>query len=134
MRRLPFVLTAAALLLAPFALHGDAPKKGSVEELMKRKLTQSQKVLEGIALQDYKMIARHADELRFISQQAEWKVLKTPIYEVYSNDFRRNAGDLAKHAKAKNLDAATLAYVEMTMTCVKCHKHVREKRTARLEP
>ena len=29
-------------------------------------------------------------------------------------------------AKAKNIDGATLAYVQLTVNCVNCHKYVRE--------
>lgn len=111
--------------------HGDAPK--AADELMKQKLEHSQKVLEGIALSDFDKIAKHADELMQISKRAGWRVYKTPRYEAYSNAFRGSAEELVKHAKAKNLDAATLAYVELTLTCVKCHKHVREKPMVRLD-
>jgi hypothetical protein len=79
------------------------------------------------------MISSHAEELIAISKEAEWKVVKTPRYETYSNDFRREAEDLIKAAKAKNVDAAALAYVDLTLTCVKCHKHVREERQTSFE-
>jgi hypothetical protein len=110
--------------------HGDEPTK--VQVLMKRKLVQAQKVLEGLALNDGDMIAKHADELIAISKEAQWKVLKTPQYDQFSGDFRRSARELVKNAKDKNIDAAALSYVEMTLTCVKCHKHVREVRMVRL--
>jgi hypothetical protein len=42
--------------------------------------------------------------------------------------------DLIEKAREKNLDGAALSYVEMTLSCVKCHKHVREVRTTRLDP
>jgi hypothetical protein len=99
-----------------------------LNELMRRKLENSQKVLEGIVLSDFDKIARHANELIAISKQAEWQVLKTPEYESYSNDLRRNAEVLIQHSKEKNLDGTVLAYVDLTLTCVKCHKHVREAR------
>ncbi len=135
MKRAPFVLAlAVALACAPGGeskpLPPRKPAKGDVEELMRRKVTQAQKVLEGIALADHDKIARHAEELIEISKQARWKVVRTPLYEMYSVDFRNNAGDLVKAAKRKNTDAAALAYVELTLTCVRCHKHVREKRVA----
>ena len=63
-----------------------------------------------------------------ISKSLEWKVLKTPRYELHSNQFRRTLEELTDKAKEKNLDGAALSYVELTLTCVKCHKHVREKR------
>lgn len=68
-----------------------------------------------------------------IQKDAEFKVFKTPQYELYSNEFRRSAQTMVEKAKDKNIDGATLAYVNMTLTCVKCHQHVREVRTARLD-
>jgi hypothetical protein len=52
---------------------------------------------------------------------------------MYSNQFQNNVEDMIKNAKKKNIDAAALSYVEVTLTCVKCHKHVRAKRMARLD-
>jgi hypothetical protein len=128
-----FILVALAALAYVPIPNGRAAPPDKVQELMRRKLAQSQKVLEGIAVQDFDLIAKHAEELLVISKQAEWKVLKTPLYEVYSNEFRRNAEELIENAKKKNVDAAALSYVDLTLTCVKCHKHVREKRMARLD-
>jgi cytochrome c556 len=131
-RTMPFVGVILALIVGLTALsRGDEAK--DVKALMKRKLTAAQKVLEGVALNDNDAVAKHADELITISKQAEWKVLKTPQYELYSNEFRRTAESLVKQAKAKNSDGVALAYVELTLNCVKCHKHVRETRMARLD-
>jgi cytochrome c556 len=107
----------------------DKPSKTA--ELMRKKLKHSQGVLEGIALNDVDKIAENADQLITISHQAEWVVVKTPQYELFSNQFRKSAEGLVKNAKAKNLDGAALDYVDMTMTCVKCHKYVRETRGVR---
>jgi hypothetical protein len=109
----------------------ESPKK--VGDLMRQKLENSQKVLEGLVVNDFKMIAKHADELIDLSKQVEWKVLKTPQYEIHSNQFRRSAEALIKDAKDKNLDAAALTYMELTLTCVRCHKYVREERMTRLD-
>jgi hypothetical protein len=131
MRRVTFVTMALVLLFGIPTLsgHGGEPKKDDrLHDLMQRKLTASQKALEGIALNDFDKIGKQADELIAVSKQTEWRVLKTPKFELYSNDFRRIADDLAKSAKDKNIDSAALNYVELTLTCVKCHKHVRETR------
>ena len=120
---LAIVLVLAAALMAG---HGEEPKKQN--ELMRRKLESSQQVLEGLAVADYTLIGKHAEELLFISKQASFKALDTPAYELHSNQFRRSAETLIENARAKNLDAAALTYVEMTLTCVKCHKHVRDTR------
>jgi hypothetical protein len=131
MRRATFVLVVLTLLLGLPGLcgHGGEPKKDDkLSDLMHKKLAASQGVLEGIALNDFKKIAAQADELLTISKRAEWKVLKTPKYELYSNDFQRIAEGLGQSARDRNIDAAALNYVELTLTCVKCHKHVRETR------
>jgi hypothetical protein len=126
-----WVLVGLALLLGVPTLsgHGGEPKKDDkLHDLMQKKLTASQKVLEGLALNDFKQIGKQADELIDVSKQAEWAVLKTPQYELHSNDFRRTAENLGKSARDKNIDGAALAYVELTLVCVKCHKYVRETR------
>ena len=114
-------------------LCGHGGEQEDVSKLMRKKLEAAQKVLEGIALTDFDKIAKQGDELIFISKTAEWKVLKSPQYEVHSNMFRRAAEDLIEKAQAENLDGATLAYVDLTMTCVKCHKHVRDVRRTSLD-
>src|SRR5262245_33175903 len=134
MRRITYV-TAVLVLTVAFPSvsgYGDEPAK-KVSELMRKKLENSQKVLEGVVMNDFKLIAKHADELIDLSKQAEWKALKTPQYEIHSNDFRRSAETLIKNAKDKNLDAAALTYMEMTLTCVRCHKYVREERMTRID-
>jgi len=133
MKRLPLILTVAALLAAVPTMSGHAGAQDTVKTLMAKKLENSQKILEGLALGDFDKIGKHADELIRISKAVEFRVLKTPQYEVYSNDFRRNAEALGQMANGKNLDGAALAYVELTLSCVKCHKHVREVRMARAD-
>jgi hypothetical protein len=133
MKNLPYYLTAVILAALVPALVGHAEQPKGAKELMQKKLANSQKVLEGIALNDFDKIGTHAGELIEISKAAEWKVVKSPQYEVYSNEFRRNAETMVKEAKAKNIDGVTLAYVDLTLTCVKCHKHVREVRMGRLD-
>lgn len=60
-----------------------------VRQLMHRKLEYAQKVLEGIALEDFRKVAKNAEELIQVSKDAEWVVVKSPKYEIHSNDFRR---------------------------------------------
>jgi hypothetical protein len=57
---------------------------------------------------------------------------KTPRYEMHSNEFQRAAETLIRKAKDKNIDGTSLAFFEMTMSCVRCHQYVREIRDARL--
>lgn len=136
--RARFVLLAAAALAvalaAPFAPrpalnHAQEPNK--VSEFMRAKLVHSQKVLEGLATENYDQIARNAQDLSLLSQAATWQVLQTPEYRDRSTEFRRSTDALAEAAKKKNLEGAALAYVDVTMKCVNCHKYVRQVRMAK---
>jgi len=101
------------------------PKKPTV---MQRKLSHAQKVLQGLALADFEKIRTGSEELSLCVQEASWKAVNSPKYEVYSNDMIRTLDAMKKAAKEKNVDAAALAYVDLTLTCVKCHKYVREEK------
>jgi hypothetical protein len=101
-----------------------------LRQLMMEKLQSSQKILEAIATNDFKAIGEHADKLSGLANQAEWLAYKTPRYEQHSNEFRRAAETISRKAKEKNLDGVTLAYVDLTMSCVRCHQYVREVRDA----
>jgi hypothetical protein len=131
MKKILCAVIAASLLALPGGGHSEEPNK--VLPLMQRKLQASQKVLEGVALGDFDKIGKSAEELLTLSKLAEWRVVKTPRYDMFSSEFQRAAETLMKNAKDKILDAASLTYVELTLTCVKCHKYVREVRMVRGE-
>ena len=104
-----------------------------LQQLMIAKLQHAQKLLEGIATAKFDKIEKHAEELARISKTAEWLAAhKTPRYEMFSNEFQRAAEDISRKAKDKNIDGVTLAYFDLTRSCVRCHQHVREVRDARL--
>jgi hypothetical protein len=133
-RKSKLVLAVLFLFVTMASLHGHGDEPQKVSDLMKKKLTNAQKVLEGVVTGDFDKIAKHADELMVISKAVEWKVVRSPQYEMHTNQFRRAVDDLSERAKEKNLDGAALSYVDMTLSCVKCHKYVRETKTALLDP
>jgi len=87
-------------------------------------------VLEGLAVDDMALVAKHSQELALLSHAANWQVMQTEDYLQHSLEFRRAANAVTKAAREMKLDGATLAYVSMTMNCVKCHKYVRGIRMA----
>ncbi len=103
-------------------------KPNDVSAFMQLKLGYSQKVLEGIVLEDYDMIAKNAQKLGLLTQDENWQVLQTPEYHRYSEDFEHIAGRLKDAAQDRNLEGAALDYVQLTLNCVNCHKHVRGER------
>lgn len=119
----PAALVALLALLAPG--HTQEGPEWKSREFMRRKLEHSQAVLEGIALEKFANIERHAQTLSLLSQAAEWQILASAEYKRHSEEFRRTAELLAEHARRKNIDGAALAYVQLTLNCVNCHKEVR---------
>jgi hypothetical protein len=99
-----------------------------ISKFMRAKLVHSQKILEALALEDFAQLAKHSQDLKLLSQESIWNVLQTEQYVLHSDDFRRRADALTDAAKKKNLDGASLAFVELTLNCVQCHKHVRDVR------
>ena len=108
-------------------------KLPSGHELMQAKLKNSQIILEGIALSDFKKITKSSEELVRIAQVSEFlNAYKGREYELQVLLFKRAAETMITKSKEKNLDGVVLAYTDMTMTCMKCHQHTRDKADARL--
>ena len=128
MKRASYLITLLIVLAGVPLVSGHSAEPKKVSDIMKQKLKHAQTVLDGLATNDFTKISKSADELLFLTKEEEWKVLRTADYENYSNEFRRNVQGLMKNAKDENLDACALSYVELTLTCVKCHNHVREVR------
>lgn len=102
-----------------------ANKKAAMKAFMRKKLESSQSLLEGLVVEDFDLIAKGAKELKTTGAAAEFLVVNDPIYVGYADDFRRIVDKMDKAAKEKRLDGAALAYVDMTLSCVECHKYVR---------
>jgi hypothetical protein len=101
---------------------------------MQAKLKESQTLLEGLTLNDLAKVQASAEKLLEISKTAQLrKALNAPAYEQHANYFQRSTELVIEKAKAKNIDGATLAYVEMTVTCVRCHQYTREQGIGRLD-
>lgn len=120
----------AALAVAAAAACGIAadspPQPDRVAAFMRAKLGHADHVLEGLAVADYGMIERAAQELSLASLDSNWQVLQTEDYVRQSAEFRRACDSLKKAAQEKNLDGAALAWMDVTLKCVQCHKYVRD--------
>ncbi len=125
------VITLCFGLLIGSSWKSSAQNPGALKKLMADKLDSSKVLLEGIAMADFNKITRSANTLIQLSKTDEWFVFKTPRFELHSNEFRRAAETIVEKAKDKNLDGVTLAYFDLTMGCVRCHRYVRDLRDAR---
>jgi hypothetical protein len=99
----------------------------SNQALMRDKLVEMNRVLEGLTLDKLDQVAAAGDRLWMISKATGWHVSDpTPRYELLAKNFQETAGDLQRHAKERNVEAATLDLVRLNIMCAQCHQHMRE--------
>jgi hypothetical protein len=132
------LLVAVVGMLALTGTHGigqvpkekvEPPSLPNEAQVMQVKLKRAQAVLEALAKEDFKSLEENANSLARISRATEFlRAYKTEEYEFQARTFQRSADMLAAKAKEKSLDGATLAYMDMTMSCVACHNHFRGKK------
>ena len=123
-------LALAALALWPVAGRVQEPPaqldEQKVNEWMKMKLTRSQDILAGSTRGELDKVAKSAESIGFIRYFEKWAKSDKPEYKRQLEFFDIANKELVKQAKAKNLDGAALAYTQMTLVCVQCHKVVRD--------
>jgi hypothetical protein len=120
----------AVLVVLPWQTQAeDKPKSKDTKEVrdavMARKLAHAKDILEGLSIQDFDKLIKSADGLIKCREEVTWRLDQTEDYLFYSNAFLRQCEEIKAAAKKKNVEAATLAYLDMTRTCVKCHEHLR---------
>lgn len=122
---------AAAISMAAPVLLGYAAQSAQAQRdektLMQKKLQVAQEVLQALALEDFDKIADGAKELHLLSTDSQWAHVMSPTYGDYGAQFRAAAQRVEEMAMKKNLEGATLNYVQLVVTCVECHKTVRHK-------
>jgi hypothetical protein len=96
------------------------------KDAMKAKRERAHAVLDALTAGDTAALQRNAEGLLVIAEMQVFVAgYTTDEYKFQAKAFRQAAKDLTEAAKAKNLDAATLAHSDMARTCVKCHAHFR---------
>ncbi len=122
----PACLGAVILVVAATTI-GSA-QRPSLGELMREKLMHAETLVGAVVLGNHVQIEQSAAEMVRLSEATTWSPLQTPEYLHHASDFRVAALSLADEARARDIDGVSLAYMEMTLSCVQCHKHVRGAR------
>ncbi len=104
---------------------GDGRPVTDLRHFMRGKLSASNKILEGLTTEDMALVREGARALKKMSLSEKWRVNNDAMYKQFSAEFRRVTNDLNTAAEEENLDQATLKWMGMTMTCIECHRFVR---------
>jgi hypothetical protein len=135
MKRRPvfaIVILIVGSLAVAWSVKGAALEQGPeapqpLDKFMRMKLEYTKGIVEGLALEDYEMIAKSAQSLSLLSLESNWNVLQTEEYLDQSREFRNSAKMIVDAAHEKNVDRAALGYVSLTVRCMECHKYLRRK-------
>jgi hypothetical protein len=105
------------------------PPQDPVKKLMSLKLDYSQQILEAVVTEDFEALKELSFRLAALAGSGDWSVIRSEEYNQRTAEFLRAVETLRDAPKYRNIDAAAMAYVDMTLTCVHCHKYVRAYRT-----
>ncbi len=108
---------------------GDEPVKADEPPMsfwMEKKLTHAQDLLSALATEDFESLASAADSMKRLSKiEALVRRRDTEKYRTQLQIFQFANDELQRMAAEKNIDGAALAFTQLTLSCVNCHKQLR---------
>ena len=90
-------------------------------EIMWSKLDLAHDVLDALALEDFEALEAYAEDLEALGTAGFLFILDTDEYKRRADGFRLAARDLRRAAEERNTEAAALAYMDLTLRCIRCH-------------
>lgn len=122
----------AILAAAPVALADTNQAKEKAEAAkplsvwMEKKMEYSQEMLRGLVSGDLDTVAEKAEQMRVVSKVEGWIRGKKSGYRAQLQVFEFANNEILRHARAGNLEGTTMAFHQLTTSCVSCHKMTRE--------
>jgi hypothetical protein len=121
----------ALTVCATLALAATTSAQGpGLERVMRKKLEVSQKILEAVVTSRWSDLEARTRDLEDLTNDPAWMVLTAPEYATHSNSFRKAVRTLHDAAARRELEAAPKAYVDVTLSCVECHRYLARNRIA----
>jgi hypothetical protein len=114
---------------------GDAVKKSEVPQVtegkplsfwMEKKLDYSKSILESLTKGDFKQVAVDAEQMRLLGKIEGFVRRKNESYRGQHASFDAASQELIRQSKRENAEGATLAFNQLTSSCVACHVLLRE--------
>jgi hypothetical protein len=121
------ILTTLALVFVAARVAGAADQD-EPSFWMKKKMEYSQNILAGLAKADFAAIEKNASSMNSLSQIENWARANTPEYKRELATFRSANKGLIRMAQDEDVDGATLAFMQLTQSCVQCHKLLRDSK------
>jgi hypothetical protein len=117
-----------ALLL--FTLAQTTAQGPAVDRVMQKKLVVTQKILEAVVTSRWSDLEARSRDLEDLTDDPAWRVLTAPEYATHSNRFRLSVHALHDAAAKRDLEATPKAYINVTLSCIECHRYLARSRIA----
>jgi len=122
---------ALVLLIAGLGLGEASSQTVQTLRVMREKLVRAERLLGDVVTSDWTALDRDVMALEELTKDPAWSVLLLPEYARGSDAFLRALQDLKDAAARRDPEATPLAYVSLTLSCVRCHQDVARARLAR---
>ena len=107
------------------ATDDESKDKPALATFMRQKMEASHDIMEGLLMEDGKLINKAAKKLREMSDTEHWRVSNDIMYRDHSKDFRSSVDKLIVASKGNSIDRAALSWFDVTLSCIDCHRYVR---------
>jgi hypothetical protein len=105
----------------------DQHEEKTMSFWMEKKLEHSQAILRGLAMGDFEDVKYNAGRLKVLNRVEGFVRRKNPDYRSHLNTFSRVSAEIERQAERQNIEGATLAFNQLTVSCVDCHKSIRSE-------
>lgn len=123
-RTLLAITVIVAISIPALVVRSQEDEKSAID--MRKKLTYSQNILDGLVTEDFDKILHAANSMNGLARH-KWAENDSAAYRTQNQVFWFTTGTLVMAAEKKNIDSATLAYTQMTHSCINCHKLIRRQ-------
>ena len=93
---------------------------------MEKKMEYAQDILRGLVRGDLDFVAERAEQMRVVSKVEGWIRGKKPGYRAHLQVFQFANSEISRQSRAGNLEGSTMAFQQLTASCVSCHRILRE--------
>lgn len=117
-----------AQVVAPQQTVDETPKVTGEKPMsfwMARKLDFSKSILESLTKGDFEKLAKDAERMQRLGK-LEGLVRRNKDYQTQLHSFELANQELVRHSQRRNIEGATLAFNQLTTSCVACHSMLRE--------
>jgi cytochrome c556 len=117
-----------SLLLSGVVLAADpAPQtEKDANFWMKQKLNYSQSIFAALAAADFDSMTASAEKLITLNKVEDFVKHRNAKYKAQLDIFQFASEDLLRQAEKQSVEGAALAFHQLTLSCVNCHKLLRD--------